>query len=50
MISALIERHFAEAPNRIVVREMDGREYSLDQLRADVARIGAVGGAATGCW
>jgi long-chain acyl-CoA synthetase len=41
MISALLERHLAEAPNRVVVREMEGREYSLDELRADVTRIAA---------
>ncbi|AOJ66771.1 AMP-dependent synthetase [Burkholderia ubonensis] len=41
MISALLERHFAEAQDRIVVREMEGREYSLAELRADVERIAA---------
>ncbi|MDR5755966.1 AMP-binding protein [Caballeronia sp. LZ035] len=39
MISARLERHFTEAPDRIVAREMGGASYTLAELDAEAARI-----------
>jgi long-subunit acyl-CoA synthetase (AMP-forming) len=39
MISAALEEHLRTAADRVVIREMGGRVYTLSELRSDVERI-----------
>jgi long-chain acyl-CoA synthetase len=39
MISAALERHFATAADRVVIREMGGRTHLMSELRSDIDRI-----------
>lgn len=39
MISKKMQDYLAASPDRVVIREMGGREYTLHQLRRDVLRL-----------
>ncbi|MBV4540413.1 AMP-binding protein [Pseudomonas vlassakiae] len=39
MISQKMQDYLASTPDRVVIREMDGREYTLHELRRDVLRL-----------
>lgn len=39
MISQKMQDYLASTPDRVVIREMDGREYTLYELRRDVLRL-----------